>query len=40
MAKFRDHGDDIHCLAFSYDGKVLPTGSADKTIKLWNMIGY
>jgi WD40 repeat protein len=37
VAKFLDHSDDVDCLAFSHDGKVLATGSADKTIKLWDM---
>lgn len=40
VAKFLDHNDDVECLAFSHDGKVLATGSADKTIKLWDMTGY
>lgn len=40
VARFRDHGDDVDCMAFSHDGKVLATGSADKTIKLWDMAGY
>jgi len=40
VAKFHDHGDDVDCLAFSHDGKVLATGSADKTIKLWDMLRY
>ncbi|MCW3051401.1 MAG: repeat, subgroup, partial [Chthonomonadales bacterium] len=40
VAKFHDHGDDVDCLVFSHDGKVLATGSADKTIKLWDMVAY
>ena len=40
VAKFHDHVDDVDCLAFSHDGKLLATGSADKTIKLWDMVRY
>ena len=40
VAKLLAHEDDVDCLAFSHDGKVLATGSADKTIKLWDMTGY
>lgn len=40
VAKLLAHTDDVDCLAFSHDGKLLATGSADQTIKLWNMTGY
>ena len=33
------HQDDIHSLAFSPDGKTIASGSADNTIKLWNLQG-
>ena len=31
------HSSFINCLVFSPDGKMLFSGSADKTIKLWNL---
>ncbi|NJN86517.1 MAG: hypothetical protein HC881_09650, partial [Leptolyngbyaceae cyanobacterium SL_7_1] len=31
------HSDVIHAIAISPDGTILATGSADKTIKLWNL---
>jgi WD40 repeat protein len=31
------HTGVVLCLAFSPDGKILASGSADKTIKLWNV---
>jgi WD40 repeat protein len=40
VARLPDHGDDVDCLVFSHDGKMLVSGSADKTIKLWNMAAY
>ncbi|MEQ9237690.1 TIR domain-containing protein [Coleofasciculus sp. E2-BRE-01] len=33
------HQDDIHSLTFSPDGKMIASGSADNTIKLWNLQG-
>ena len=30
------HHSSIHGLAFSWNGKILASGSADRTIKLWN----
>jgi WD40 repeat protein len=31
------HGSDVFCVAFSPDGKTLASGSADHTIKLWDV---
>jgi len=36
QATCRGHEAKIECAAFSPDGKLLATGSADKTIRLWN----
>ena len=33
----RGHQDRISCLSFSPDGKSLISGSADKTVKLWDL---
>jgi WD40 repeat protein len=33
---FKGHDDRVWCLAFSRDGKMLASGSADTTIKLWD----
>src|SRR5579883_477238 len=35
--RFAGHEDAVTCVAFSRDGKTLATGSADKTIKLWDI---
>jgi WD40 repeat protein len=34
---FRGHRGPIRCLAVSRDGKLLVTGSADKTVKVWDL---
>jgi WD40 repeat protein len=31
------HSDRVYTLAFSPDGKILATGSWDKTVKLWKL---
>ena len=35
---FTGHSSFINCLVFSPDGQVLISGSADKTIKIWNLL--
>lgn len=34
---FVGHEDAVTCVAFTQDGKLLATGSADKTVKLWDI---
>jgi WD40 repeat protein len=31
-----DHNDEVNCVAFSPDGKIIASGSRDETIDLWN----
>jgi WD40 repeat protein len=33
----KGHSSDVNTVAFTSDGKILATGSDDKTIKLWNI---
>ncbi len=36
-AVLRGHTDEVRCLAFSRDGHLLATGSADHTVRLWRV---
>jgi WD40 repeat protein len=36
-ATLRGHRAEIHCMAFSPNGKLLATGSGDKTVHLWSV---
>lgn len=36
-AKLTGHGDSVHGLAFSADGRFLATGSRDQTVRVWRV---
>lgn len=31
------HTEDVNCIAFSSDSRMLASGSSDKTVRLWNV---
>lgn len=39
LATLQGHGDDVKSVAFTPDGRILATASADSAIRLWNASG-
>lgn len=37
IRRFEGHTDNVTCLAVSPDGRLLATGSADKTARTWEL---
>jgi len=40
LRHFRSHHDNVSSLGVSHDAKYLVSGSADGTVKIWNLAGY
>ncbi len=38
MLSLKGHTDNITCITYSPDGKILASSSWDKTIKLWDFL--
>jgi len=38
--KFREHRKEVCSLAFSSDGRLVVSGSADQTAKIWNVADW